>query len=425
MPVHLAPPTAAQLHPVQGLRIGVAQAGIKKPGRKDLTVVLIDEGASVGGVFTQNRFCAAPVQICRQHLAATQANSNEKPLGVSQSIRALLINTGNANAGTGEEGLQRANETCEALAQALSIKAKQVLPFSTGVIMEPLPHTRIVAGLPAAIAAAGNVPSSLQWLDAAEGIMTTDTVPKAASTQTTIAGKTISVTGISKGAGMIHPNMATMLGFMATDACVAPELMHALTFALAEGSFNRITVDGDTSTNDSFVFIATNKAGHAPITSLESEEGKALFQAMLHVARQLAQAIVRDGEGATKFITVQVEGGRNSAECLQVAYAIGHSPLVKTAFFASDPNLGRILAAVGYAGITDLDQTKIDLYLDDVHVAVNGGRNPTYKEEDGQRVMQQSEITVRVVLGRGASSETVWTCDLSHDYVSINADYRS
>jgi glutamate N-acetyltransferase/amino-acid N-acetyltransferase len=425
MPVHLAPPTAAQLHPVQGLRIGVAQAGIKKPGRKDLTVVLIDEGASVGGVFTQNRFCAAPVQICRQHLSATQTNPEDKPLGASQGIRALLINTGNANAGTGEEGLQRAQETCDALAKALSIKPQQVLPFSTGVIMEPLPHTRIVAGLPAAIAAAGNAPSSQQWLDAAEGIMTTDTVPKAASTQTTIAGKTISVTGISKGAGMIHPNMATMLGFMATDACVAPELMHALTFALAEGSFNRITVDGDTSTNDSFVFIATNKAGHAPITSLESAEGKALFQAMLQVARQLAQAIVRDGEGATKFITVQVEGGRNSAECLQVAYAIGHSPLVKTAFFASDPNLGRILAAVGYAGITDLDQTRIDLYLDDVHVAVNGGRNPTYKEEDGQRVMQQSEITVRVVLGRGAASETVWTCDLSHEYVSINADYRS
>ena len=425
MPVHLAPPTADQLHPVQGLRIGVTQAGIKKAGRKDLTVVLIDEGASVGGVFTQNRFCAAPVQICRQHLSATQTNPEDKPIGTSQGIRALLINTGNANAGTGEEGLQRANETCEALAKALSIKPQQVLPFSTGVIMEPLPHTRIVAGLPAAIAAAGHTPYSQQWLDAAEGIMTTDTVPKAASTQTTIAGKTISVTGISKGAGMIHPNMATMLGFMATDACVAPELMHALTFALAEGSFNRITVDGDTSTNDSFVFIATNKAGHAPITSLESAEGKALFQAMLQVARQLAQAIVRDGEGATKFITVQVDGGRNSAECLQVAYAIGHSPLVKTAFFASDPNLGRILAAVGYAGIADLDQTKIDLYLDDVHVAVNGGRNPTYKEEDGQRVMQQSEITVRVVLGRGAASETVWTCDLSHEYVSINADYRS
>jgi len=425
MPVHLAHPTADQLHPVQGLRIGVTQAGIKKAGRKDLTVVLIDEGASVGGVFTQNRFCAAPVQICRQNLSATQTNPEDKPLGTSQGIRALLINTGNANAGTGEEGLQRANETCEALAKAVSIKPQQVLPFSTGVIMEPLPHTRIVAGLPAAIAAAGNASSSQQWLDAAEGIMTTDTVPKAASVQATVAGKTISVTGISKGAGMIHPNMATMLGFMATDACVAPELMHALTFALAEGSFNRITVDGDTSTNDSFVFIATNKAGHAPITSLESAEGKALFQAMLQVARQLAQAIVRDGEGATKFITVQVEGGRNSAECLQVAYAIGHSPLVKTAFFASDPNLGRILAAVGYAGITDLDQTKIDLYLDDVHVAVNGGRNPTYKEEDGQRVMQQSEITVRVVLGRGAVSETVWTCDLSHEYVSINADYRS
>jgi len=425
MPVHLVPPTAAQLHPVLGLRIGVTQAGIKKAGRKDLTVVLIDEGASVGGVFTQNRFCAAPVQICRQHLSTTQPNPEDKPLGTSQGIRALLINTGNANAGTGEEGLQRAHETCEALAKALSIKPQQVLPFSTGVIMEPLPHTRIVAGLPAAIAAAGNASSSQQWLDAAEGIMTTDTVPKAASVQATVAGKTISVTGISKGAGMIHPNMATMLGFMATDACVAPELMHALTFALAEGSFNRITVDGDTSTNDSFVFIATNKAGHAPITSLESAEGKALFQAMLQVARQLAQAIVRDGEGATKFITVQVEGGRNSAECLQVAYAIGHSPLVKTAFFASDPNLGRILAAVGYAGIADLDQTKIDLYLDDVHVAVNGGRNPTYKEEDGQRVMQQSEITVRVVLGRGAASETVWTCDLSHEYVSINADYRS
>ena len=425
MPVHLAHPTADQLHPVQGLRIGVTQAGIKKAGRKDLTVVLIDEGASVGGVFTQNRFCAAPVQICRQHLSATQTNPEDKPLGTSQGVRALLINTGNANAGTGEEGLQRANETCEALAKALSIKPQQVLPFSTGVIMEPLPHTRIVASLPAAIAAAGNASSSQQWLDAAEGIMTTDTVPKAASVQAKVAGKTISVTGISKGAGMIHPNMATMLGFMATDACVAPELMHALTFALAEGSFNRITVDGDTSTNDSFVFIATNKAGHAPITSLESAEGKALFQAMLQVARQLAQAIVRDGEGATKFITVQVEGGRTSAECLQVAYAIGHSPLVKTAFFASDPNLGRILAAVGYAGIADLDQTKIDLYLDDVHVAVNGGRNPSYKEEDGQRVMQQSEITVHVALGRGAASETVWTCDLSHEYVSINADYRS
>jgi glutamate N-acetyltransferase/amino-acid N-acetyltransferase len=291
--------------------------------------------------------------------------------------------------------------------------------------MEPLPHDRIIAGLPAAIAAAGSVGTAQQWADAAQGIMTTDTVPKAASTQVTIAGQTISVTGISKGAGMIRPNMATMLGYVATDACVAPALMHTLAHALAEGSFNRVTVDGDTSTNDSFVVIATNKAQHAPITSLDSVEGKALFQAMLQVARQLAQAIVRDGEGATKFITLQVDGGRNTAECRQVAYAIAHSPLVKTAFFASDPNLGRILAAVGYAGIVDLDQTKIDLYLDDVHVAINGGRHPAYQEADGQRVMKQAEITVRVVLGRGDATDTVWTCDLSHDYVSINADYRS
>ena len=413
MPVHLQAPVTSSLHPIAGLRIGVTQAGIRKADRKDLTVVLIDEGASVGGVFTQNRFCAAPVQVCREHL---QSNA---------SIRAMVVNTGNANAGTGEDGLRRARETCNALAKALQLQPSQVLPFSTGVIMEPLPHDRIMAGLPAAIAAAGTVGTAQQWADAAQGIMTTDTVPKAASTQVTIAGKTISVTGISKGAGMIRPNMATMLGYVATDACVAPALMHTLAHALAEGSFNRVTVDGDTSTNDSFVVIATNKAQHAPITSLDSAEGKALFQAMLQVARQLAQAIVRDGEGATKFITLQVDGGRNTAECRQVAYAIAHSPLVKTAFFASDPNLGRILAAVGYAGIADLDQTKIDLYLDDVHVAINGGRHPAYQEADGQRVMKQAEITVRVVLGRGDATDTVWTCDLSHDYVSINADYRS
>jgi glutamate N-acetyltransferase/amino-acid N-acetyltransferase len=401
------------LHAVDGVRIGVAQAGIRKADRKDLTVVLIDEGASVGGVFTQNRFCAAPVQVCREHLDA------------NTGIRAMVVNTGNANAGTGAEGLQRARETCVALAKLLRVEANQVLPFSTGVIMEQLPHERVIAGMPAAIAAAGNAASAQQWVDAAEGIMTTDTVPKAASTQVQIAGATVSVTGISKGAGMIRPNMATMLGYLATDACVAPALMKELSLALAEGSFNRITVDGDTSTNDSFVVIATNKASHAPISSLQSAEGQALLQAMLQVARQLAQAIVRDGEGATKFITIRVEGGHHAAECRQVAYAIAHSPLVKTAFFASDPNLGRILAAVGYAGITDLDQTGIDLYLDDVHVAVQGGRHPDYREEDGQRVMQQSEITVRVVLGRGTASDTVWTCDLSHDYVSINADYRS
>ncbi|PQA82070.1 bifunctional ornithine acetyltransferase/N-acetylglutamate synthase [Limnohabitans sp. TS-CS-82] len=413
MPVNLLPPQVADLHAIPGVRIGVTQAGIRKADRKDLTVVLIDEGASVSGVFTQNRFCAAPVQICREHLDA------------GQGIRAMVVNTGNANAGTGEDGLKRARETCVALAEALHIAPSQVLPFSTGVIMEPLPHDRIIAGLPAAIAAAGQATSSQQWADAAEGIMTTDTVPKAASTQVQIAGANVSITGISKGAGMIRPNMATMLGYVATDACVAPALMKELSLALAEGSFNRVTVDGDTSTNDSFVVIATHKAAHPTITSLSSVEGQALLQAMMQVARQLAQAIVRDGEGATKFITIQVEGGRDGAECRQVAYAIAHSPLVKTAFFASDPNLGRILAAVGYAGIADLDQTGIDLYLDDVHVAVQGGRHPAYREEDGQRVMKQSEITVRVVLGRGTASDTVWTCDLSHDYVSINADYRS
>ena len=413
MPVDLHPPEVQMLHAVDGVRIGVAKAGIRKADRKDLTVVLIDEGSSVSGVFTQNRFCAAPVQVCREHLEA------------NNGIRAMVVNTGNANAGTGAQGLQRARETCVALANILHIEPNQVLPFSTGVIMEQLPHDRVIAGMPAAIAAAGNTGSAQQWADAAEGIMTTDTVPKAASTQVQLAGATVSVTGISKGAGMIRPNMATMLGYVATDACVSPGLMKELSLALAEGSFNRITVDGDTSTNDSFVVIATNKASHAPINSLQSAEGQALLQAMLQVARQLAQAIVRDGEGATKFITIHVEGGRHTAECRQVAYAIAHSPLVKTAFFASDPNLGRILAAVGYAGIADLDQTGIDMYLDDVHVAIQGGRHPDYQEEDGQRVMKQSEITVRVVLGRGTASDTVWTCDLSHDYVSINADYRS
>ena len=408
MAVNLAAPRAGDLHPIPGVRIGVAEAGIRKAGRKDLTVVLIDEGASVAGVFTQNRFCAAPVQVCRENLTRG-------------GIRAMVINTGNANAGTGEDGLVRARTTCIALARKLEIAPEQVLPFSTGVIMEPLPVDRIEAGLPAALAdaAEGN------WLSAAKSIMTTDTVPKAFSRQVAIDGVTVSVTGISKGAGMIRPNMATMLGFMATDARVDPGVMHELALELAEGSFNRVTVDGDTSTNDSFVVIATNKAGHAPITSLQGPAGQALKGAMLEVARLLAQAIVRDGEGATKFITVRVEGGKTGEECRKVAYAIAHSPLVKTAFFASDPNLGRILAAVGYAGIADLDQTKIDLYLDDVHVAVNGGRNPAYREEDGQRVMKQSEIMVRVGLGRGTAADTVWTCDFSHEYVSINADYRS
>ena len=411
MPVHLSPPDAASLHPVSGVRIGVAEAGIRKAGRKDLTVMLLDEGASVGGVFTQNRFCAAPVQVCREHLAA----------GAGADIRSLVINTGCANAGTGAAGLAAARRTCDALAAQLGVRPQQVLPFSTGVILEPLPLERLQAGLPAALADA----QPGHWLKAAVGIMTTDTVPKARSVKASVGGAQVTVTGISKGAGMIRPNMATMLGFVATDACVAPGLMPQLARALAESSFNRVTVDGDTSTNDSFIVIATNKAAHAPVQSLQSPEGQALFAALLEVARWLAQAIVRDGEGATKFITVQVEDGQNAAECRQVAYAIAHSPLVKTAFFASDPNLGRILAAIGYAGIADLDTEKIDLYLDGVHVATRGGRHPDYREEDGQRVMKQPEITVRVNLGRGAASETVWTCDLSHEYVSINADYRS
>jgi len=409
MPVNLSAPIAQDLYPVAGVRIGVAEAGVRKANRKDLTVFLLDEGTTVAGVFTQNRFCAAPVQVCREHLDGGQA------------IRAMVVNTGNANAGTGADGLARARATCEALAGHLGPARNQVLPFSTGVIMEPLPVERIAAALPAALADA----QPAHWARAAEGIMTTDTVPKAFGTQVRIGGATVSVTGISKGAGMIRPNMATMLGFLATDACIAPDLVRDLVRDLAEQSFNRITIDGDTSTNDSFVLMATHKAAHAPITSLDSPEGRALKAALLQVAQQLAQAIVRDGEGATKFITVRVEGGRTAGECRQVAYAIAHSPLVKTAFFASDPNLGRILAAVGYAGIADLDQTLIDLYLDDVHVAVQGGRNPQYREEDGQRVMKQQEITVRVVLGRGDAQDTVWTCDLSHDYVTINADYRS
>ena len=409
MPVNLTAPDPAALFAVPGVRIGVAEAGVRKANRKDLTVVLIDEGAAVGGVFTQNRFCAAPVQVCREHLAK------------NYGIRAMLINTGNANAGTGQDGLARTHQTCVALARELNIAPEQILPFSTGVIMEPLPVERIEAGLPAALADA----SPGHWARAAEGIMTTDTVPKAFSQRVQVGGATVTVTGISKGAGMIRPNMATMLGFMATDANIDAALIQPLAKALADASFNRVTIDGDTSTNDSFVVIATQKAAHAPITSLDSADGRALLEAMRNVARLLAQAIVRDGEGATKFITIRVEGGRDAAECRQVAYAVAHSPLVKTAFFASDPNLGRILAAVGYAGIDDLDQTGIDLYLDDVHVAVKGGRNPSYREEDGQRVMKQSEISVRIGLGRGDASDTVWTCDLSHDYVSINADYRS
>jgi glutamate N-acetyltransferase / amino-acid N-acetyltransferase len=409
MPVNLQAPNPKDLHPVPGVKLGIAMAGVRKANRRDLTVVTLAEGSHVAGVFTRNRFCAAPVQLCRQHL------------GTRVGSRAILINTGNANAGTGEDGLVRAFSTCVALARHLEIAPEQVLPFSTGVIMESLPNDRIEAALPAALADLKDD----NWASAAEAIMTTDTLPKAASLQVTIGGRTVTLTGISKGAGMIRPNMATMLGFVATDAVIAPNIMQSLVHEAADRSFNRITIDGDTSTNDSFLLIATGQAGHDPITRLDSADGAAFRDALIAVSQQLAQAIVRDGEGATKFITVQVDGGKNEAECRHVAYAIAHSPLVKTAFFASDPNLGRILAAVGYAGIDDLDQTGIDLFLDDVHVAKEGGRHPDYREEDGQRVMKRSEITVRVDLHRGDATTTVWTCDLSHDYVSINADYRS
>ena len=409
MPVNLSAPDPTALHPVKGLQLGTAMAGVRKANRRDLVLLSLDAGCAVAGVFTKNRFCAAPVQLCREHLAQ------------GHGVRAVLINTGNANAGTGVDGLARARRTCAGVAELMGVQATQVLPFSTGVIMETLPVERIEAGLPAAKAAL----RADGWAEAAQGIMTTDTLPKAASRQLGLGGRTVTVTGISKGAGMIRPNMATMLGFVATDAVIAPTLLPALVKEAADQSFNRITIDGDTSTNDSFLLIATQQAGHAPITSLDSLEGLALREAIVAVSQQLAQAIVRDGEGATKFITVQVQGGRDEAECKLAAYAIAHSPLVKTAFFASDPNLGRILAAVGYAGIDDLDQGLIELHLDDVHVVTHGGRHPAYREEDGQRVMKQSEITVRVHLGRGSAETTVWTCDLSHDYVTINADYRS
>jgi glutamate N-acetyltransferase/amino-acid N-acetyltransferase len=415
MPVHLVAPAAADLYAIAGVRIGVAEAGIRKLNRKDLTVFLLDEGSTVGAVFTQNRYAAAPVQVCREHLASGAA------------VRALVINTGNANAGTGKPGLVAARHTCTAVARALGIEHEQVLPFSTGVIMESLPLDRLLAGLPQALASAALKPvaGGEQWLDAASGIMTTDTLPKAASLGFSLGGHQAWATGIAKGAGMIRPNMATMLGFVATDAAVAPDLMSALAHRLAEVSFNRVTVDGDTSTNDAFVVVATGRAGNPVVQDLSSEDGQALIAALTPLVQRLAHAIVRDGEGATKFITVQVEGGSDVAECLKVAYAVAHSPLVKTAFFASDPNLGRILAAVGYAGITDLDATRIELHLGDVHVVTAGGRHPQYREEDGQRVMKQAEILVRIGLGRGAASETVWTCDFSHDYVTINADYRS
>ena len=408
MPVNFTPTSRHQLLPIQGITLGITEANIKKPGRKDLLVMAIDGQAEIAAVFTQNRFCAAPVIIARNHL------------GSGNSVRALVVNTGNANAGTGDEGLSRATTVCSALSALIGCSADQILPFSTGVIMEPLPVEKIVLGLPACVEQLG----SSDWFDAAQAIMTTDIVPKAYSKQVSIAGKMATITGMAKGSGMIHPNMATMLGFIATDATVPQAVLQLILQHATAHSFNCITVDGDTSTNDACVLIATGK-GPASLGGASGDDYLALRDAITEVAAYLAQAIVRDGEGATKFMTIQIASGQSEAECRTIAYAIAHSPLVKTAFFASDPNLGRILAAIGYAGIHDLDVSKLQLFLGDVLVAEHGGRAASYREEDGQRIMQQAEILVRVELHRGEASATVWTCDFSYDYVKINAEYRS
>ena len=408
MPVKLSSPTPASLLPVRGIQLGFAKAHVRKPDRKDVLVMTLAEGSRVAGVFTLNRFCAAPVILCKEFLSQ------------KVGIRALLVNTGCANAGTGEDGLSRAKQSCEALGKLLNIQANQILPFSTGVILEPLPVDKVVAGLPAAIE---NLKED-NWLSAAEAIMTTDIVAKGTSRQIQLNCKTVTITGISKGSGMIHPNMATMLGYIATDAAVSQAALESIIKYAVNKSFNCITVDGDTSTNDSLILMATNLAGNAEITE-NSTDYIILRDVLTDVAVELAQAIVRDGEGATKFMTVTVEGGKDEAECRKVAYAIAHSPLIKTAFFASDPNLGRILAAIGYAGIDDLDVNNIALYLGDVLVAEKGGRAASYKEEQGAAIMKESDILVRVVLNRGKSDITIWTCDFSYDYVKINADYRS
>ena len=408
MPVNLKPLTIDSIFPIKGISLGIAQAHIKKPNRKDLLLVTIAEGSKVSGVFTQNAFCAAPVLLCKEHLKNTSG------------IRALIVNTGCANAGTGEDGLLKAKESCEAVSELLSIKPEQVLPFSTGVILESLPIDKIKNGLPDTIK---NLDPT-HWIDAAEAIMTTDIAPKAASRKIKIQDKEVVISGVSKGSGMIHPNMATMLSFIATDASINQILLDKLLKEVTEESFNCITVDGDTSTNDSFILIATGKAEHIEINQ-EDQSYKALRDAIREVAIELAQAIVRDGEGATKFITIQVESGLDDAECRKVGFAIAHSPLIKTAFFASDPNLGRILAAIGYAGVDSLDITKIQLFLGNVLVAEKGGRASSYSEAQGQEVMKHPEISMRILLNRGHAKATIWTCDFSYDYVKINADYRT
>jgi glutamate N-acetyltransferase/amino-acid N-acetyltransferase len=407
MAVNFPPITANQLKPVAGIQLGYAQAGIRKADRKDMLVITVPEGASVSGVFTKNAFCAAPVTVCKRHLE------------LNHGIRALVINTGCANAGTGAQGMRDAQTTCAELAQRLNFKDSQILPFSTGVILENLPMDKLIAGLSPAIE---NLRAD-NWLNAAQAIMTTDTLPKAVSRQIELKGQTITLTGISKGAGMIKPNMATMLGFIATDVGIAQKDLDVLMRQVADQSFNCITIDGDTSTNDSFIVMAS--AASQVYIAPSQPEYATFVQALTEVAQELAQLIVRDGEGATKFISIAVENARDVVEAKTVAYSVAHSPLVKTAFFASDPNLGRILAAIGYADVTDLDVNAIDVYLDNVHVATAGGRHPEYTEAAGQAVMNQAEITVRIVLNRGDAHATVWTCDLSHEYVSINADYRS
>ena len=408
MPVNLKLLTIDSISPIKGISLGTAKAHIKKPNRKDLLLVTIAEGSKVSGVFTQNAFCAAPVLLCKEHL------KNES------DIRALIINTGCANAGTGEKGILKAKETCQAVSELLSINSRQVLPFSTGVILESLPIDKIKNGLPDTVK---NLDPA-HWFDAAEAIMTTDIAPKGASRRIKIQDREIFISGVSKGSGMIHPNMATMLSFIATDASINQILLDKLLKEVTQQSFNCITVDGDTSTNDSFILIATGHAGNREIIE-EDNDYEILKAAILEVAIELAQAIVRDGEGATKFITIQVESGLDNAECRKVGFAIAHSPLIKTAFFASDPNLGRILAAIGYAGIESLDISKIELYLGDFLVAEKGGRATSYTEHQGQEVMKHSEISMRILLNRGHAKATIWTCDFSYDYVKINADYRS
>ncbi len=411
MAVNYTPPTAESLLPVAGVTLGFAKAQVKKPDRKDMLVIALEAGSRAAGVFTQNRFCAAPVLVCREHLKHKRGSE----------IRALVINTGCANAGTGERGLEDARTMCEEVAKSIGCKAKQVLPFSTGVILEHLPMERIVAGIPQCVA--NLTPDG--WFDATEAIMTTDTVKKGVSRQIDVDGNTVTITGIAKGAGMIEPNMATMLAFIATDAVVGEDVLQDMVKESADLAFNAITVEGDTSTNDSLVLMATGKAGNPPINGEGTAEYVKLQVAVNEVAIALAQAIIRDGEGATKFMTVKVEGGKTREECRKVGKAIANSPLVKTAFFASDPNLGRILAAIGYAGVNDLDTAKLRVYLGPVLVAEHGGRAESYKEELGKAVMKESEILVRVDLARGIESATVWTCDFSYDYVKINADYRS